>query len=277
MKRGLFGTFDPSPLRNLGRRSVLKGVTLGAGAAVLGPFVNGLEAEAAGEDPPLRIIFLLTGNGLWPHHVQPTGIGLKPTAELIDRPMAELHLPPQIARLEPFKRQLGIIQKLSHKIAGSGDHGKKFGALGCFNWRREALGQTVDHAVAKAQAAIFSVVGLGVAPSAETVFVSNASAIGPKRPLSVVCDHEVAFNALFGSTAEGNAGRLFNARNNLLDFIREDINRVRRELPAIDKEKLDIYLDTFEQMRIRTDKLAEVKDRLRAGRPDIDDFRKNLA
>lgn len=271
------GSFDRSPLRRLGRRSVLKGVTLGAGAAVLEPFVRGLEAEAAGQEPPRRVIFLLTGNGLWPHHVQPTNVDRKAGDGLIDRPMAEMQLPRQLAKLEPFRDQLGIIQKLSHRIAGPGDHGKSFGALGCFNWRRDAVGQTVDHAIASAQEAIFPVVGLGVVPSAATALNSRASAIGPKQPLSVICDPNLAFNALFGSAADGAAGRVFNARNKLLDHIRADIGRVRRELPGMDRQKLDIYLDTFEQMRIRTDKLAAVKDRLRAGRPDIDDFRKNLA
>ena len=45
--------------QTLDRRSALKGVTLGAGAAVLQPFVNALGAEAAGIAPPQRFIFLL--------------------------------------------------------------------------------------------------------------------------------------------------------------------------------------------------------------------------
>ena len=58
----------------LDRRNALKGVTLGAGAMVLQPFVSALAAEARGEAPPPRIIFLLQGNGLWPHHIQPKGV-----------------------------------------------------------------------------------------------------------------------------------------------------------------------------------------------------------
>lgn len=47
----------------LDRRSVLKGITLGAGAVLLQPFLKALKAEAAGQAPPLRIIFLMQGNG----------------------------------------------------------------------------------------------------------------------------------------------------------------------------------------------------------------------
>ena len=43
----------------LPRRTVLKGVTLGAGAVVLEPFLNRLAAEARGEQPPPRIVFLM--------------------------------------------------------------------------------------------------------------------------------------------------------------------------------------------------------------------------
>ncbi|MFT5429648.1 MAG: hypothetical protein ACI9OJ_000320, partial [Myxococcota bacterium] len=52
----------------LDRRSALKGITLGAGAVVLQPFLNALAAESAGQAPPPRIIFLFESNGLWDYH-----------------------------------------------------------------------------------------------------------------------------------------------------------------------------------------------------------------
>ena len=50
------------------RRACLKGITLGAGAVVLQPFLNALAAEAAGKVAP-RFIFLFESNGLWPGHI----------------------------------------------------------------------------------------------------------------------------------------------------------------------------------------------------------------
>ncbi len=257
---------------NLDRRTVLKGVTLGAGAAVLQPFVNALAAEARGESPPPRVIFLMQGNGLWPHHIQPRGVDKKKSDRLVDLPLADLELPDPISPLEPFKKRLGIIQNLSHKISGGGDHGKQYGALGCFNWRRGPLAQTIDNALAAARPGPIPVVGLGVTPSPETVFINSVSASAPKRPLPIVCQPEVAFQTLFGSVAEGNAGKAHQARNKLLDWCRSDIKRVREELPAMDREKLDVYLDTFEQMRTRQDKVAALKDQLKANVPAIDKF-----
>ncbi len=127
---------------NLDRRTCLKGVSLDAGAVVLQPFVNALAAEAAGDEPPLRVVFVMQGNGLWLHHVQPKGVDRHKADGLVDLPLADLELPEPIAALEPFKDRLGIIQKLSHKISGGGDHGKKYGALGCFNWLRPAVHNT---------------------------------------------------------------------------------------------------------------------------------------
>ena len=261
----------------LDRRTVLKGVSLGAGGVVLQPFLNALAAEAAGETPPLRIIFLMQGNGLWRHHIQPKDVKGGKSDRLIDLPLADLELPEPLAPLAPFKNRLGIIQKLSHKISGGGDHGKQYGALGCFNWRRGPLGQTIDHAIAAARPSVIPVVGLGLQPSPEAVIVNTVSASGANRPQPMVCQPDIAFRSLFGSVTEGNVGKAFQARNKLLDWIRSDIKRVEQALPAMDREKLDIYLDTFEQMRTRQDKVSQMKERLKANLPSIDKFNSQLA
>ncbi len=259
------------------RRSALKSITLGAGAVVLRPFLNRLAAEARGIAPPPRIIFLMQGNGLWPYHIQPRGVDAGKGDRLIDLPLSGLELPAPLAPLAPFKNRLGIIQKLSHKVSGGGDHGKHYGALGCFHWRRGALAQTIDHALASTRPSIIPVVGLGIQSSPEAVFVNSVSAIGPRKPLPIACQPDVAFRALFGSVARGSAARAFKARNKLLDWAREDVKRVRSELRGEEREKLDAYLDTFEQMRTRQQKVAALEDRLKDNVPAIDKFNSKLA
>ena len=258
----------------LDRRTVLKGVTLGAGAVVLQPFLQRLEAVQAGQSPPKRFIFFMESNGLYPSHVQPRNLQAPPrgTNQLIDRSLADLELPEPIAPLTPFKNRMTIIQKLSHKISGGGDHGKGYGGLGCFNWRRGIAGQTIDHALGSAQRSIIPVVGLCVPPSANAAFANSVSASAPRRPTPMVCQPDLAFQMLFGSVADGDAGREFQARNRLLDWARSDIRRVRSELPAMDREQLDIYLDTFEQMRSRQDRVNDNRERLRANLPALDRF-----
>lgn len=256
----------------LDRRTAFKGVALGAGAVVLQPFLRGLAAGAAGQPPPKRFVFLMESNGLYPHHVQPEGVGRQPADRLIDLPLADLELPEAIAPLDPFKRRLGIIQNLSHKISGGGDHGKGYGGLGCFHWRRGVAGQTIDHALGSARPTIIPVVGLCVPPSPTAAFANSVSASAARRPTPMVCQPDLAFRMLFGSVAVGDAGKEYQARTKLLDWCRDDIRRVRAELPAMDREKLDVYLDTFDQMRTRQDRVNENRDRLRANLPALDAF-----
>jgi len=256
----------------LDRRTVLKGISLGAGAVVLQPFLNALAAEARGEAPPKRVVFFMESNGLYPYHVQPKGVDAKSSGKLVDLRLADLELHEAIQPLTPFKNRLGLIQKLSHKISGGGDHGKGYGGLGCFHWRRGVAGQTVDHAIAAAQPNIIPVLGLGVPPSSDAAFVNSVSASGPRRPTPMICQPDLAFRMLFGSVAEGDAKRQFQARNKLLDWCRSDIKRVQEILPSMDREKLDVYLDTFEQMRTRQDRINDIRDRLQANVPVIDKF-----
>ena len=77
---------------HIDRRSLLKGVSLGAGAVVLQPFLSALAAEARGEAPPPRIVFVVEANGLWEHHIRPQTLGqvggwYSPIDRLIDAPL----------------------------------------------------------------------------------------------------------------------------------------------------------------------------------------------
>jgi len=267
----------------LDRRTVLKGVTLGAGAVVLQPFLNALTAEARGEAPPPRIVFVIESNGLWPAHVQPEGVAAGKSDRLIDLPLKDLKLPEPISPLTPFKDRMAIVLGLSSKQAFP-NHGSGYGALGCYNARasqangtfNDPLAQTVDHALAGSLPGIIPVVGLGVHASPEVCFTNTVSVVARKRPFPIICQTDVAFGSLFGSAAEGNAGKVFQSRNKLLDWIQSDIKRVKGELPGMDREKLDIYLDSFEQMRSRQEKLSAIKDRLKANLPAIDKFNSKL-
>jgi hypothetical protein len=54
------------------RRTLLKTLPMGAVAPYLAPLVARAEAEAQGKKP-MRFVFVLEGNGLWPEHVMPKG------------------------------------------------------------------------------------------------------------------------------------------------------------------------------------------------------------
>ena len=260
----------------LDRRSALKGVTLGAGAVVLQPFLNALAAEARGETPPPRIVFVVEANGLWDHHIRPQTPGkARPLDKLVDAPLIGLKLPEAIAPLEAFKDRMSVVLGLSSKHV-TPNHGGSYGVFNCCSQgqgvNHAVHTQTIDHALAAKVPAVLPVVGLGVPASPDRVFANWLSVSEPRRPLPFICQPEVAFRTLFGSAAEGDAGKMFQARNKLLDWCRSDIQRVRDELPSMDREKLDVYLDTFERMRSRQQKLSDIKDRLKANLPALDKF-----
>ena len=264
----------------LDRRTALKGITLGAGAVVLQPFLNALAAEARAEAPPPRIVFVIEANGLWEHHIRPQTLGKpgmwnSPLDKLVDAPLAGHQLPKAIAPLEAFKDRMSVVLGLSSKHVNP-NHG---GGYGVFNCCAQADGRqgvvhapTIDHVLAAKSPAVLPVVGLGVPANPDRVFANWLSVSAPGRPLPFICQPEMAFRTLFGSAAEGDAGKAYQARNKLLDWCRSDIKRVRAELPAMDREKLDVYLDTFEQMRSREQKLNDIKDRLKANLPALDKF-----
>ena len=265
---------------HIDRRSLLKGVSLGAGAVVLQPFLNALAAEARGEAPPPRIVFVVEANGLWEHHIRPQTLGQvggwnSPIDKLIDASLSGHALPEPIAPLEAFKDRMSIVLGLSSKHV-TPNHGGGYGVFNCCvqgqGQNHAVHAQTIDHALAATSPSVLPVVGLGVPASADRVFANWLSVSEPMRPLPFICQPEVAFRMLFGSVAEGEAGKLYQARNKLLDWCRSDIRRVRDALPQMDREKLDVYLDTFEQMRSRQQKLSDIKDRLQANLPALDKF-----
>ena len=264
-------------MKNPSRRSFLKGLSLGTGTVVLQPFLNSLRAQDAGTIPQ-RIIFFMEGNGLWPSHIQPKGLKWKgddrqsKADRLLDLSLEDYEVNDALAALAPFKDRMTILQGLSGLVSGGGDHSKGYGGLGCFHWRKGVFAQTLDHVLAESLPGIIPVVGLGIHPDPQTPIINSVSAIGPKKPLPLVCQPELAFQTLFGSVAEGNAGKVFQARNKLLDYVRSDIRRVRKELSGSDTEKLDAYLETFDRMRNRQARCLEIKERLKANAPVIDKF-----
>lgn len=273
------------PADRLGRRAVLNGVSLGAGTVVLQPFLNAFAAEAGGAAPPPRIIFLLESNGLYPSYVQPIrAVPGEATVPLdmrvagnipaVDRQkdvsLRDHVLPEALSPLAPFKDRVTVIQGLSGP--DNPGHGGGYSTLGCFDRRLGPVRQTADCVLGEKLSKVIPVVGLGVSPNPNVCFITNSSVTAPRRPLVTHCQPTLAFQALFGSVAGGQAGRKFAARTALLDWIRDDVRRVRAALPQEGREKLEVYLDTFDQLRARQDKFATIKAGLEAHVPALDEF-----
>lgn len=258
-----------------GRRDVLKGLSLGASAAVLQPFLSRLALSAEGKLPPPRFLFVVEGNGVPPKQIHPEGI---PYLEREAREKAESHsltglqLPPALQPIEPFRDRLAIIQGLSGRMC-TGGHSSDHGALGAFyaNSGRNIVGPTIDGVLGRAFPGIFPNLVLGIAANADESVIFNCSADAPGRSLPTICRPDIAFARLFGSVAEGSARASFAARRNLLDYMRDDVRRVQNRLGGVDREKLDALTDAYESLHTTTERLVEVRDRLKAAAPVPDE------
>jgi hypothetical protein len=83
-------------------------------------------------------------------------------------------------------------------------------------------------------------------------YTDTISWASPNEPLPMIRDPRVAFDMLFGSggTAEERAARR-DARRSILDFIGGEVERVRRQLGASDRNRLERYLDNVRELERR--------------------------
>ena len=136
------------------RRALMKGLGLGAGAALLTPILRQLVAHAAGDARAVvrkRIVFVVQGNGMNPNHLLPSGVQRpkngRPTNDKLEEvSLKDRELHPALEPLAPFKDRLALVQGLSGRIALS-DHSANHGALGCYPANKGPMAQTIDMAL----------------------------------------------------------------------------------------------------------------------------------
>jgi Protein of unknown function (DUF1552) len=84
------------------------------------------------------------------------------------------------------------------------------------------------------------------------VYTDSISWASPTEPLPMIRDPRVAFDMLFGAggTPEERAERR-ETRRSILDWIARDVTAVRRDLGAVDRHRLDQYLDNVREVERR--------------------------
>ena len=191
---------------SLDRRDALKTLGLSAGATFLAPILGRIEARAAGKaGPAKRFVFVVESNGVRPEQLVPSGVvrdarkteALNGPEAFHDVTLKDKELPFSLEPVKAWKDKVTIVQGLSGRVCGGG-HSNNFGALGCFPTRGEStniLGETIDGALAKANAGIFPHIGLGISKRVENNVIYNISAIGPNKGLPTMCNPANAYGA----------------------------------------------------------------------------------
>jgi hypothetical protein len=264
------------------RRDALKTLGLSAGATFLHPIMTQLQAQAAGLPVTAkRFVFVVESSGVKPEQMAPEGIvrkdrpeqPLNGPAEFVDVSLAGKKLPMSLEPVAAWQDKLTIVQGLSGLVCGGG-HSTAHGALGAVPGARKgasAVYETIDGALAKAVPGLFPHVGLGISKFLDRNVVYSISAWDKGKMLPIVCHPQQAYNALFGSAVDGAAKQEFQAKNNVLDFLKDDIKRAVGSLAGPEREQFTAYVETFETLRNRQSRLNEIQHTLREKGPVAND------
>lgn len=260
---------------SVSRRRFIKSLSLGASASVLAPMLDRIALGSEGGAPPLRFLFVLEGNSVPPRQVCPDGIPFverEARSKFVEHSLTGTTLPTALKPVEAFRDRLTIVQGLSGRMC-SGGHSSDHGALGAYhaNQGRNIKAPTVDAVLGQAYPGIFENLVLGIASDVDKAVDFNCSAAARGRSLATLLHPDIAYTRLFGSIAEGKARSSFQARGNVLDYIKDDIKRAKRELGSVEKGKLDAYLSSYESLGTTSKRLVESRETLERVVPERTD------
>lgn len=254
----------PSSTRSVSRRTVLRGL----GASLALPWLESLawpEAKGASKSvarPPLRWGCLLFANGVNPHQWWAKGAD------------DSFQLSPTLQPLEPFKRDIAVLQELHVFNNTSGPHWPLFSNyLNGAQFKQSLIpegAESIDQVIARhtgRETAVPSLV-LGVEP-AETglrggvpsVYYGTVSWSSKNTPIAPEIYPRAVFDRLFDTT-----GMLRD--KSVLDAVLTQSHDVRRRLSGQDRGKLDEFLHSVRDLEQRIERAAK-EERLEGWRPTL--------
>ena len=272
---------------NNARRDFLKHISLGSGAVLLSPMLQRFAAEAAGAtggELPQRFVFVVKSSGIIPAALEPESLKpkLADRGKYVNESLSNHKLPDTLSPLEPLKDQLAIVQGISGKMCRGG-HSSWFGAMGVYKTGSEHNSgsirrATVDAELARLFPSPFQHVGLALrgkvmSDEIDGTLYPGITAVGQDRELPFQASPDIAYEQLFGSVVSNSerAKMRYGLQSNLLDFMVDDISKLNRELPGTEREKMGHYLNAFEELRVRREKLAKMRDNIQKHVPPFGD------
>jgi hypothetical protein len=242
------------------RRTFLRGVGATLALPLLDAMVPALAAPAKAAAPVRRLGYLFMPMGADMPRWTPPSSGKLDELSFI------------LSSLEPVKEHVTVITNLEVKNAYPGTHATSNAAfLSCAVAKHTEsndyfLGTTVDQMAAKQIGRETQLPSLELAMDMmqtvgqcdngyACVYQNNLSWSSPTTPLPAEAHPRLVFETLFGeggSKAERQAA--LRKRASLLDFVKDDITRLNRQLGPADREKVSHYLDSVREVERRIQK-----------------------
>ena len=246
----------------LPRRTFLRGVGATVALPLLDAMIPSLTARAQTVANPVRrlgFVYIPMGSHItsWTPPGESGALG---------------ELSPTLSPLESMKPHITVLSNMELKNAYPGTHATSnaaFLSAAKAKWTESSdyyLGTTVDQIAAKQMGQETQLPSLELAMDLmevvgqcdngyACVYQNNLSWSSPTTPLPSEAHPRVVFERLFGeggSSAERRAALM--KRASLLDWVREDIARLQKQLGASDRTKVNQYLETVREVERRIQK-----------------------
>lgn len=260
--------------RAISRRAVLRGGCAALALPALDAMVPAL-ARGAVRQQPLRLAFVYVPNGIIMKHWTPEAVG------------ADFALSSALEPLGPCRNQLLLLSGLAQNSGralgdGAGDHARAAASYLTGIHPKKTEGADIHNGVSVDQVAARNIGQATRLPSIELgleggglvgncdsgyscAYTNSIAWGGPQTPLPPELNPRAVFERLFGDgELHDRATRLRLAREerSLLDFVLEDAGKLRRDLGATDRTKLDEYLSSVREIERRI-QMSEKQDRER--------------
>ncbi len=260
--------------RTVSRRKFLRG----SGVMLSMPWMPSLAMAATGKSddakPPLRTAFLYFPNGVWEKAWVPEKTG------------DAFELPPSLQSLDEVRGDVLVLSGLDkkHSHGGDGHYAKTANFLTGMPVIKttgkdiSSGGVSVDQLIAQhvGDQTPLPSLELGTEPVISGIdsnvgytrlYGSHISWQTPTRPVAKEINARVVYERLFGKKISEKRGDAASYQN-LLDYVLDDANRVRRKLGRDDQFKMDEYLDAVRAVEKRIE--FAVREKPKSWEPTID-------
>jgi hypothetical protein len=252
----------------IARRTFIRSLGLGAGAALLTPLCRSLLAEAAGKPVDRRrILFYVTGNG-WGHQSMPLNAMGPANGVSFDGPLfttvrseTDYDMPKALAPLAPWRAKTTIVGNF-YNPHGQNLHGNGNATLCVMpNSAGQAGGISIDRFIGKSVGANDPVSSTVMALSEFGKLDKNpfhCAADGPSKPIAAPNTPVRAFATYIGgqtpqpgATGGADATIAIDQDKSVLDAMIADVTRVRNALVGFERQKFDQILESCRDVEKR--------------------------